>query len=72
MTRTSSSRLRKVILPSWLLLGDTVVAFARGPDEGADAAEEQEVGARLEDGAEHVVRRGALAGKVEERPHLGG
>ena len=28
MTRTSSSRLRKVILPSWLLLGDTVVAFA--------------------------------------------
>ncbi len=28
MTRSSSSRLRKVILPSWLLLGDTVVAFA--------------------------------------------
>ncbi|HUR58389.1 MAG TPA: sugar transferase [Opitutaceae bacterium] len=28
MTRTSSSRLRKVILPAWLLLGDTVVAFA--------------------------------------------
>jgi exopolysaccharide biosynthesis polyprenyl glycosylphosphotransferase len=28
MTRTSSSRLRKVILPSWLLIGDTIVAFA--------------------------------------------
>jgi exopolysaccharide biosynthesis polyprenyl glycosylphosphotransferase len=28
MTRTSSSRLRKVILPAWLVVGDTVVAFA--------------------------------------------
>ena len=28
MPRTSSSRLRKVILPAWLLVGDTVVAFA--------------------------------------------
>ncbi len=28
MTRTSTSRLRKVILPAWLLIGDTVVAFA--------------------------------------------
>src|SRR4051812_33352029 len=28
MTRTNSSRLRKVILPAWLLIGDTVMAFA--------------------------------------------
>ncbi len=28
MTRTSSSRLRKVVLPAWLLVGDTLVAFA--------------------------------------------
>ncbi len=28
MTRTSSSRLRKVILPAWLVAGDTLVAFA--------------------------------------------
>lgn len=28
MTRVHSSRLRKVLLPTWLLLGDTVVAFA--------------------------------------------
>lgn len=28
MTRAHSSRLRKVLLPTWLLLGDTVVAFA--------------------------------------------
>src|SRR3954471_4709885 len=28
MTRTSSSRLRKVILPAWLLIGDTAMAFA--------------------------------------------
>jgi exopolysaccharide biosynthesis polyprenyl glycosylphosphotransferase len=27
VTRTSSSRLRKVILPAWLLVGDTAVAF---------------------------------------------
>lgn len=27
MIRTSSSRLRKVVLPAWLLLGDTLVAF---------------------------------------------
>lgn len=27
MTRTSSSRLRKVILPAWLVVGDTLMAF---------------------------------------------
>lgn len=27
MTRTSSSRLRKVILPAWLVVGDTAMAF---------------------------------------------
>ncbi len=28
MTRTSSNQLRKVILPAWLVVGDTIVAFA--------------------------------------------
>ena len=45
-------------------VADPLVALARGANEGADAAEEEEVGPRLEDGAEHLVRRRPLAGRA--------
>ena len=58
----------RVVGPVADLLGSLVPR----PDEGADAAEEQEVGARRQDRAQDLVRRRLVAGEVEQAPASAG
>ena len=51
-------------------ISDRIVAFRRGADIGSNAAEEEKIDRRSEDGPDHVVRRRLGGGEAERRARL--